>query len=71
MARRTAVAMAWEATRLGSVRRLQIAQLVLRERVLPRGGGAPTAEPAWLAEVLDETRPTGAARAALEAVDVL
>ena len=50
---------------------LSASQLVLRERVLPRGGGAPTAEPAWLAEVLDETRPTGAARAALEAVDVL
>ncbi len=66
----TATAMAWEATRLGSVRRMQIAQLVLRERVLPRGAGAPAAEPAWLAAVLDERAPNGAPRAALEQVDV-
>ena len=32
----TAVTMAWEASRLGSARRLRLAQLVLRERALPK-----------------------------------
>lgn len=41
----TATAMAWEAGRLGDTRRMQLAQLVLRHRVLPQDplddGGAP------------------------------
>ncbi|MBV8272330.1 MAG: acyl-CoA dehydrogenase family protein [Cupriavidus sp.] len=48
----SAVAMAWEAGRIGSVRRMRLAQLVLVHRVLPQdplGGGA---EPEWLAETV-------------------
>jgi acyl-CoA dehydrogenase len=48
----SAVAMAWEAGRIGSVRRMRLAQLVLVHRVLPQdplGGGT---EPEWLAETV-------------------
>jgi len=64
----TAIAMAWEATRLASPRRLRLAQLVLRERLLPQPR-APRleAEPAWLAGLLD---PAAATAAALDAIDL-
>ncbi|WP_066732610.1 acyl-CoA dehydrogenase family protein [Cupriavidus sp. D384] len=48
----SAVAMAWEAGRIGSVRRMRLAQMVLAHRVLPQdplGGGA---EPDWLADTV-------------------
>jgi acyl-CoA dehydrogenase len=67
----TAVAMAWEATRIGSKRRMQLAQLVLRERTLPRATPALTEEPAWLAPLLDESADTESTPAQLQAVDVL
>lgn len=59
----SAVAMAWEAGRIGSVRRMRLAQLVLSHRVLPQdplGGGA---EPDWLAETVAPPAD-GAVRAA-------
>ena len=53
----TAASMAWEAGRLGSARRMRLAQLVLRERVLPRDPPAGLdAEPAWLPGLLDATQ---------------
>lgn len=67
----TAVAMAWEATRLGSLRRMRLAQLVLRERVLPRARPRLEAEPAWLAELLDETLVTALTATELQSVDLL
>lgn len=66
----TAVAMAWEATRLGSLRRMRIAQLVLRERVLPRARTMLVAEPPWLAELLDDTPASPASAAVLQGVDL-
>jgi len=49
----TAVAMAWEASHLGSARRMRLAQLVLRERALSQVRARATAEPPWLAALLD------------------
>jgi alkylation response protein AidB-like acyl-CoA dehydrogenase len=49
----TAIAMAWEAGRLDSTRRMRLAQLVLAHRLLPQGLLERSAEPAWLMEVLD------------------
>jgi acyl-CoA dehydrogenase len=50
----SAVAMAWEAGRLASPRRMALAQQVIAHRVLPRDPLAdPAAEPAWLASLLD------------------
>ncbi|OYU72766.1 MAG: DNA alkylation response protein, partial [Burkholderiales bacterium PBB5] len=49
----TAVAMAWEAGRTGSARRMRIAQLVLRHRLLPRDPLADDVEPEGLAGLLD------------------
>lgn len=48
----SAVAMAWEAGRIGSVRRMRLAQLVLRHRVLPQDPLAARAEPEWLADTV-------------------
>lgn len=48
----SAVAMAWEAGQIGSVRRMRLAQLVLVHRVLPQDPLAGGAEPAWLAETV-------------------
>jgi hypothetical protein len=48
----SAVAMAWEAGRIGSVRRMRLAQLVLVHRVLPQDPLAGGAEPEWLAETV-------------------
>jgi acyl-CoA dehydrogenase len=50
----TATAMAWEASQLRSARRMRLAQLVLRERVLPCDPLAiDGAEPEWLPGMLD------------------
>ena len=50
----TAVAMAWEAGGMRSSRRMRLAQLVLRQRVLPQDPlGGDDAEPAWLPGLLD------------------
>jgi len=64
----TAVAMAWEADRIDSPRRMRLAQLVLRQRVLPVDPLAEADEPAWLAGLLDEAGDTG--RAPLESIDL-
>ncbi|MFO1214631.1 MAG: acyl-CoA dehydrogenase family protein [Burkholderiaceae bacterium] len=53
----TAVAMAWEAGGMQSARRMHLAQLVLRQRVLPQDPlGGDDAEPAWLPGLLDPAR---------------
>ena len=50
----TATAMAWEAGGLQSARRMRLAQLVLRQRVLPQDPlGGDTVEPAWMPTLLD------------------
>ena len=49
----TAVAMAWEASRSGSARRMRLAQWVLRYRLLPQDPLALTDEPDGLAMVLE------------------
>jgi alkylation response protein AidB-like acyl-CoA dehydrogenase len=58
----TAVAMAWEAGRIGCARRMRLAQWVLRSRVLPQDPLAPGDEPVWLADLLspDAAPPAGA-----------
>jgi len=48
----SAVAMAWEAGRIGSVRRMRLAQLVLLHRVLPQDPLVGEAEPYWLADTI-------------------
>jgi acyl-CoA dehydrogenase len=59
----SAVAMAWEADRIGSVRRMRLAQLVLVHRVLPQDPLGGAGEPAWLAETIAPPAD-GAVRAA-------
>jgi hypothetical protein len=56
----TAVAMAWEAGGMPSVRRMHLAQLVLRQRLLPQDPlrGEET-EPAWLPGLLDPAHDRG------------
>jgi acyl-CoA dehydrogenase len=50
----TAIAMAWEAGGMQSARRMHLAQLVLRQRLLPQDPlGGDEAEPAWLPALLD------------------
>lgn len=57
----SAIAMAWEAGRLGSARRMRLAQLVLRQRVLPQDPlGGDDAEPDWLPGLVG-AQPGGAA----------
>ena len=52
----TAVAMAWEAGQIGSARRMRLAQLVLRQRMLPQDPlGGDEVEPGWIAPLLDLT----------------
>jgi acyl-CoA dehydrogenase len=63
----TAVAMAWEAGRTGSLRRMHFAQLVLRHRLLPRD--PLSAEPEPSAALLDDTTPE--APAAVDALNLL
>jgi acyl-CoA dehydrogenase len=65
----TAIAMAWEATRIGSARRMRLAQLVLLHRVLPQDPLALEAEPAWLPGLLEPSAQTGPE--AVESVDLL
>ena len=49
--------MAWEAGGMQSARRMHLAQLVLRQRVLPQDPlGGDDAEPAWLPGLLDPAR---------------
>ena len=50
----TAIAMAWEAGRIGSARRMHLAQLVLRERALPSDPLHVADEATWLPALLDE-----------------
>ncbi|MGO4578393.1 acyl-CoA dehydrogenase family protein [Cupriavidus sp. 2TAF22] len=59
----SAVAMAWEAGRIGSERRMRLAQLVLVHRVLPQDPLAGDAEPDWLADTVAPPAD-GAVRAA-------
>jgi acyl-CoA dehydrogenase len=50
----TAVAMSWEAGAIGSARRMRLAQLVLKHRLLPQDPlGDDAAEAAWLPALLD------------------
>ena len=50
----SAISMAWEAGGMKSARRMRLAQLVLRQRLLPQDPLAgDVAEPAWLAGLLD------------------
>jgi len=50
------VAMAWEAGGMPSTRRMRLAQLVLRQRLLPQDPlGGDDAEPAWLPALIDAT----------------
>ncbi len=65
----TATAMAWEAGRIGSPRRMHLAQLVLRHRVLPQDPLAVEDEPARLPALLDEADDSG--RGGVEAVNLL
>ena len=52
----TAVAMAWEAGQTASARRMQLAQLVLRQRMLPQDPlGGDEVEPGWIAPLLDSS----------------
>ncbi len=48
----TAVAMVWEAGRMGCSRRMRLAQTVLRLRLLPQDPLLVDAEPGWLADLL-------------------
>lgn len=53
----TAAGMAWEAGGMHSARRMALAQLVLRQRVLPQDPlGGDDAEPAWLPALLEPDR---------------
>ncbi len=53
----TAAAMAWEAGGMKSARRMRLAQLVLRQRVLPQDPlGGDDSEPAWMPTLLDPAR---------------
>ncbi|WP_454724359.1 MULTISPECIES: acyl-CoA dehydrogenase family protein [Cupriavidus] len=63
----SAVAMAWEAGRIGSERRMRLAQLVLVHRVLPHDPLAGEAEPDWLADTV--APPADGAARATGAVD--
>ncbi len=55
----TAVAMAWEAVRIGSARRMHLAQLVLRHRLLPQDPLTVEDESPWLPALLDEADDSG------------
>ena len=59
----TATAMAWEAGRIGSARRMGLAQWVLRQRLLPRDPLDFDDEPEGLAALLDDDAGKGAAGA--------
>jgi acyl-CoA dehydrogenase len=65
----TAIAMAWEAGRIGSTRRMGLAQLVLRQRLLPRDPLDFDDEPAGLPALLEESAGSEATEAT-EAVNL-
>jgi acyl-CoA dehydrogenase len=65
----TATAMAWEAGRTGSPRRMRLAQWVLRQRLLPQDPLALDDEPGWLPALLEPA--PGAADEAVDAIDLL
>ncbi len=65
----TATAMAWEAGRIGSPRRMHLAQRVLRHRVLPSDPLAIEEESEGLPALLDEADDSG--RGGVEAVNLL
>ncbi len=56
----TAVAMAWEAGRMASARRMRLAQLVLRHRLLAQDPLVYDDEPPWLAHLLEGNLPAAA-----------
>ena len=56
----TAVAMAWEAGRTGSARRMRLAQTVLRLRLLPQDPLVADDEPGWLPALLNPDAGAGA-----------
>jgi len=64
----TAIAMAWEAGRTNSARRMRIAQLVLQQRLMPQDPLAMADEPAWLAQLLEP--PAQAPREAVDSIDL-
>lgn len=64
----SAVAMAWEAGRIGSARRMRLAQAVLVHRVLPHDPLGGQSEPAWLA---DTVLPADGTMRATEPVDAI
>ena len=66
----TAVAMAWEAGRTGSARRMRLAQTVLRLRLLPQDPLADDVEPDGLASLL-QPDPSADAPEAIDQVQVL
>jgi hypothetical protein len=52
--------MAWESGGMRSARRMRLAQLVLRQRLLPQDPlGGDDAEPAWLPALLDPDADDG------------
>ena len=59
----TAVAMAWEAGRTGSARRMRLAQTVLRLRLLPQDPLVADDEPGWLPALLNPDAGAGAGAA--------
>ncbi len=66
----TAIAMAWEAAGMRSTRRMHLAQLVLRQRVLPQDPlGGDESEPAWLPALL-EPEAEGADAARIESINL-
>ena len=66
----TAIAMAWEAAGMRSTRRMHLAQLVLRQRVLPQDPlGGDESEPAWL-PALVEPESEGADAQSVESVNL-
>ncbi|GCL65835.1 acyl-CoA dehydrogenase family protein [Pseudaquabacterium pictum] len=65
----TATAMAWEAGRMGCVRRMRLAQWTLRTRLLPQDPLVLDAQPDWLADLLEPV--DGSVDQALEAVQLL
>jgi acyl-CoA dehydrogenase len=65
----SAIAMAWEASRIGSARRMRLAQLVLRQRVLPQDPlGGDDAEPAWLPGIVGAAGEACATDAAVDTI---
>ena len=68
----TAIAMAWEAGRTASARRMRLAQLVLKHRALPQNplalGDEPGGDPDWLPALLQP--PTHAQPERLDQIDL-